>query len=73
MLCGNGKVWPGSPTVCLIQSSVAELNAVLGEGQDGVPSDAVMSSYRTCNAARDSVAAEPVPAPRVYTRVGEMS
>lgn len=31
--------------VCLIQSSVTDLGAVLGSGQDGVLSDAVMNPY----------------------------
>lgn len=45
VLCGSYKVWPMLRMACLIQSSVTGLRAVLGSGQDGVLSGAVMSPY----------------------------
>lgn len=51
---GSSKVWSALRGVCLIQSSVADIRAVLGSGQDGVLSDAVVGPYCGQDATGDS-------------------
>lgn len=51
---GSSKVWSALRGVCLIQSSVADIRAVLGSGQDGVLSDAVVGPYCVQDATGDS-------------------
>ena len=47
-------MWSTLRGVCLTQSSVADIRAVLGSGQDGVLSDAVVGPCCVQDAAGDS-------------------
>lgn len=51
---GSYKMRPTLRLVCLIQSSVVDLRAVLGSRQDRVLSDAVESPCCVQDAAKDS-------------------